>query len=97
YLGIEGLNELLDEMENIEWIDLKKMKNTVKVKNVSIQSGNGEIKADVKNLALMTSSFDFLLYHILETTIKITWLIAGAGIAAVLMFFSFIFYLRIRK
>ena len=100
YLGLEGLQEVLDEMEtikNIEWIDLKEMDNTVVVDNVNIQSGNGEIKAKVNNLGLMTTSLDFMYYHIVEMVIIITWVIAIIGITAVLMFLSFTFYLGIRR
>lgn len=100
YLGLDGLKELLDEMEqieNIEWIDLKQLNNTVVVDNVTIQSGNGEIQAEVSYWGLMTSSFDFTYYHLRELVIKVTWAIAVIGITAVLMFFSFIFYLKIRQ
>lgn len=96
YLGLEGLQALLDEMEtieNIEWIDLKKMNNVVNVDHVSIQSGNGEIEAKVSKLGLMTSSVDFSIYHIKEIVIVLTWIIAAVGIAAVLMFTSFTIYL----
>lgn len=100
YLGLEGLQEVLDEMEtieNIDWIDLKEMNNTVVVDNVNIQSGNGEVKAKVKKISLMATSFDFLYYHIIETVITITWIIAAIGITAVLMFLSFTLYLVIRR
>lgn len=100
YLGLEGLQELLDEMEkieNIEWIDLKEMNNTVVVDNVEIQSGNGEINAEVNNFGLMRTSRDFLYYHIIETVIVITWIIAVLGIIAVLMFLSFTLYLAVRR
>lgn len=100
YLGLEGLQELLDEMEkieNIEWIDLKEMDNKVVVDNVTIQSGNGEITTEVKNLRLMSTSFDFLNYHIKETAVMFTWIIAAIGIVSVLMFTSFLFHLNIRK
>ena len=100
YLGLEGLQEVLDEMEkieNIEWIDLKEMNNTVVVDNVRIQSGNGEIIAEVNNVGLVSISYDFLHYHIIETIIVITWIIAVIGIVAVLMFLSFTFYLGVRR
>lgn len=100
YLGVEGLQVVLDEMEtieNIEWIDLKEMNNTVVVDNVKIQSGKGEIIAEVNNLGLMSTSYDFLHYHIIETVIVITWIIAVIGITAVLMFLSFTFYLGVRR
>lgn len=100
YLGLEGLQEVLDEMEkieNIEWIDLKEMNNTVVVDNVRIQSGNGEIIAEVNNVGLVSTSYDFLHYHIIETIIIITWIIAVIGIVAVLMFLSFTFYLGVRR
>lgn len=96
YLGIEGLQALLDEMEtieNLEWIDLKKMENVVKVDHVNIQSGNGDIEVKVSKLGLMTSSLDFSIYHIKEIVIVLTWIIAIVGIAAVLMFISFTIYL----
>ena len=100
YLGVEGLREVLDEMEkikNIEWIDLKEMKNTVVVDHVNIQSGNGEIKAQVNNLGLMRTSKDYVYYHMIEIVIIITWVIAVLGITAVLMFLSFTFYLVVRR
>src|SRR5699024_5606400 len=100
YLGLEGLQEVLDEMEtieNIEWIDLKKMKNTVVVDHVNIQSENGEIKAQISNLGMMRTSRDFLYYHLIEAVIVITWIIAAIGIVAVLMFLSFTFYLVVRR
>lgn len=100
YLGVEGLQDVLDEMEkieNIEWVDLKEMDNTVVVDNVNIQSGNGEIIVRKKNIGLMMTSFDFTYYHIIETIIIITWIIAGIGITAVLMFIGFTFYLAIRR
>src|SRR5699024_6310141 len=59
YLGIEGLKEVLDEMEeikNLEWIDLKEMKNTVVVDHVNIQSENGLIEAKVNHFGLVRTS-----------------------------------------
>lgn len=100
YLGVEGLREVLDEMEkikNIEWIDLKEMKNTVVVDHVNIQSGNGEINAQVNNLGLMRTSKNYVYYHMIEIVIIITWVIAVLGITAVLMFLSFTFYLVVRR
>lgn len=100
YLGLDGLKELLDEMEqieNIEWINLKEMNNTVTVDHVSIQSGNGEIQADVNGLGLTRTSFDFVNYHIKEMVILVTWVIAVIGVLGVLMFFGFIFYQSVRQ
>lgn len=96
YLGLAGLQELLDEMEkieNIEWIDLKNMENTVAVEHVTIQSGEGVVKTDVNRLGLMMTSFDFINYHIKEIVILLTWIIAVIGVTAVLMFISFTIYL----
>ena len=100
YLGVEGLREVLDEMEQIkdlEWLDLKKMNNSVVVDHVNIQSKNGAIEAQVNNFALMRSSMDFLYYHVIETVIIITRAIAVIGITAVLMFLSFTLYLVFRR
>jgi uncharacterized protein YdaL len=100
YLGVEGLKELLDEMETIEdiaWIDLKQMENTVAVDNVKISSGNGEIQADVDYLGLMTTSLDFPFYYLGQTVIVLTWIIAGIGILSVLMFVSFTVHQGIRR
>lgn len=94
YLGEDDFVTLLDEMEaveNVEWVDLKEMDNTVAVDNVSISSGNGEVQADVNQLGLMTTSLDFPFYHIGQTVITITWAIALIGIAGVLMFVVFTF------
>lgn len=100
YLGLEGLQELLDEMEkieNIEWLDLKELDNKVVVDHVTIQSTNGKVEVTKKNLSLMYTSYDFMHYHIIETIFKITWIILIIGITSVLMFFSFIFYLNLRR
>lgn len=100
YLGVEGLKELLDEMETIEniaWIDLKQMENTVAVDNVKISSGNGEIQADINYLGLMTTSLDFPFYYLGQTVIVLTWIIAGIGILSVLMFVSFTVHQGIRR
>ncbi len=100
YLGLEGLQELLDKMEqidNIEWIDLKEMENTVAVDNVLIQSGNGEVEVEVNRLGLLTTSFDFIKYHIKEVVIVLTWIIAVIGITAVVMFVSFTVHLGIKN
>ena len=100
YLGIEGLKEVLDEMEeikNLEWIDLKEMKNTVVVDHVNIQSENGSIEAKVNHFGLVRTSMDFLYHHIREAVIIITWVIAVIGITSVLMFFNFTLYLILRR
>lgn len=100
YLGVDDFRTLLDEMEqieNIEWIDLKQMDNRVVVDNVNIQSGRGEVESEVNTLGLMTTSFDFVKYHVKEIVIKATWVIAALGVTAVLMFVVFTFYLGVRR
>lgn len=97
YLGVAGLQELLNEMEqieNIEWIDLKEGDNTVSVDNVTIRSQNGEVQVEVDRLGLMTTSLDFPLYHFGQIIIRMTRLIAIISSVAVLVFVGFIFYQR---
>ncbi len=100
YLGVEGLRDVLNEMEkveNLEWIDLKELDNQVAVDNVMISSQHGEVQAEVDRLGLLTASVDFPIYHIAQITIRITWIIAVIAIAAVLIFLGFIFYQRTRR
>ena len=66
----------MEEIKNLEWIDLKEMKNTVVVDHVNIQSENGSIEAKVNHFGLVRTSMDFLYHHIREAVIIITWVIA---------------------
>src|SRR5690625_1057755 len=84
-------------LKNLEWIDLKEMKNTVVVDHVNIQSENGSIEAKVNHFGLVRTSMDFLYHHIREAVIIITWVIAVIGITSVLMFFNFTLYLILRR
>lgn len=50
FLGVRGLIEILDEFEKIpgvQWIDLKKLKNTVKAEGIWIESDNGKMDWDI--------------------------------------------------
>src|SRR5699024_2156366 len=87
----------MEEIKNLEWIDLKEMKNTVVVDHVNIQSENGSIEAKVNHSGSVRTSIDFLYQHIRAAVIIITWIIAVIGITSVLMFFSFTFYLILRR
>lgn len=100
YLGVEGLEDLLDEMETIpdlEWLDMKEMRNTVEVENITIKSGNGRIETDIDTAGLMTSSIDFPVYHIKNFIDKVTWVVAGIGVTAVIMFIFYTVFRRPRR
>jgi len=100
YLGSEGLYEVIDEMEkipNLSWIDLKERDITVKAENVTISTANGEVIPDVKNVALLMTSWDFPMYHIKEFFKMIIWGMAILGGLAVLSFIAFTIHLQSRR
>ncbi|SDO23647.1 DUF2334 domain-containing protein [Alkalicoccus daliensis] len=100
YLGIDGLKEVVQEMENIpniDWIDLKELGTEVNVENVSIKGKNGSIQVEVDQIGLMTTSKDFPVYHIKQLIEKVTWGIAGIGGSAVIMFIGYTIFQRPRR
>ncbi|WP_177195459.1 polysaccharide deacetylase family protein [Salibacterium qingdaonense] len=89
YLGVERLEKLLGEMEqipNVEWMDLKEMENTTSAENVVISSGDGTIDTTIDRTGLMTASLDYPAYHAKVLVQKSMWGIAGVGMSAVLLF-----------
>ncbi|HEX7064650.1 MAG TPA: polysaccharide deacetylase family protein, partial [Bacillales bacterium] len=85
YLGMDPFRELIRRMEqipNIQWINLKHLKNTVKAPGVTIQTASGKIKVD--------SNLTFAPYKISKISGKIAesimWILVGASGAAVLLF-----------
>jgi len=100
YLGSEGLYEVINEMEkipNLAWIDLKEREISVKAENVSIYTANGEVITDVKNGALLMTSWDFPMYHINEFFKMVIWGMAILGGIAVLSFIMFTVHLQTRR
>ncbi|MUK88622.1 DUF2334 domain-containing protein [Ornithinibacillus sp. L9] len=96
----EKFTKVLDELEQIEglqWIDLKQMNNNVQVEHVHIKSENGEVIVDIDRLKLFFTSIDFLLYHIKKVAVNATWLMVGAGTVAVTLFISYIVITRKRS
>ncbi|MEH7235357.1 polysaccharide deacetylase family protein [Bacillus sp. JJ1562] len=89
YLGVEGFEMLLGELEkipNVKWIDLKERVNTVKSENVTIVSGDGLVKVDINYTGLFASSLDYLFYRIKDMAQYMTWVMVGAGAFAVVLF-----------
>lgn len=100
YLGLErfiDVIEKMEEIENIQWIDLKKMDVWVKAENVEITTENGTIIPKVKKSSLFLTSFDFLTYHINRLVEILIWVIATVGGIAVAMFIGFTIFLTYRK
>ncbi|WP_167578718.1 polysaccharide deacetylase family protein [Jeotgalibacillus proteolyticus] len=100
YLGSEGLYDVLNEMERIphlEWIDLKQRDISVQADNVSIYTINGEVIADVKNGALLMTSWDFSMYHIKGFLKTAIWGMAILGGVAVWLFVVFTIHLQTRS
>ncbi|WP_071393436.1 DUF2334 domain-containing protein [Bacillus tuaregi] len=99
YLGSEGFNKLIVEMEKlpISWIDLKQMDNWVKVDNVTIHTENGEILVEMDKGKVFWSSMDAPLFYFKEFINKVVWGMAALGGAAVIAFIIFTIYLKGRK
>ncbi|MFZ4451009.1 DUF2334 domain-containing protein [Salibacterium aidingense] len=89
YLGVERFEDLIEGMEQIpdvQWIDLKEMKNVTTAENVEITSGDGTIETDINQRGLMMTSMDFPVYHIKVAAEKSMWGIAGIGMSGVVLF-----------
>ncbi|WP_052360600.1 DUF2334 domain-containing protein [Oceanobacillus manasiensis] len=89
FLGTEKLMELLDELEKlppIEWIDLKERENVIQAENVEIASEKGEVLAAIDKRGLVSTSWDFPLYHVKTFVTKSIWGIVGAGSLAICLF-----------
>ncbi|QQK81435.1 DUF2334 domain-containing protein [Salicibibacter cibi] len=92
YLGVEGLIEVIDAIEeipNIEWMDLKELDNTVDVEHVSITSGDGEIDANIDQMSLMTTSIAYPAYHVKNFAENVTKIMIWAGVLSVVLLMSF--------
>ncbi|WP_240373981.1 polysaccharide deacetylase family protein [Bacillus piscicola] len=92
YLGVDGLKELVTEMEklpNLSWIDLKQRDITVTTDNITIATDEGEIVTEIDRGKLLFSSIDFPLYHIKQFVQRVVWGFAVAGGAAVVAFTVF--------
>ena len=97
YLGVEGFEMLLAELEkipNVEWIDLKERVNTVRSENVTIESGEGLVKVDISYRGLFESSPSYLLYRVKDLAQHLTWVLVGAGALAVVLFTLYGLFLR---
>ncbi|MDQ0298244.1 uncharacterized protein YdaL [Salibacterium salarium] len=100
YLGVDGLKEIIGEMEkvpNIDWIDLKDYDNKVETDNVVITSGSGTIFTDIDRTGLMLSSIDFPIYHVKVFIQKMMWGVAGIGLLSVSFFIGYVITQRVRR
>lgn len=100
YLGVEGFEELITEMEklpNISWVDLKQMDLWVKADNVEIYTENGEIQVDINRLGLLLSSLDFPLFHFKKFVEMVIWEMAIIGGIAVIAFIALAIINQYRK
>lgn len=98
YLGVERFIELLDELEkipNIDWIDLKKMDNTVHTEHVEIKTIDGDMTVDTEGL--FTLNKDFILFHVKQFVAHLTWGMVGAGAIAVLLFIVYTIFVSLRR
>lgn len=96
YLGAEGFQELLSELEklpNVSWINLKEMDVWVKGKNVSIYTKDGEIIADFNRFKVTFSSLDAPLYYMGQFVNAASWVIAVVSSIVICTFIVFAFYL----
>ena len=92
YLGVEGFEQLLHQMErqpNIEWINLKEKDVWVKADKVDIYTENGVINVDVNRSKMAFSSWDFLSYHFFKWSTAFAWGLSVVGTVAVLAFIIF--------
>ena len=100
YLGVEGFEELIAEIEqlqNISWIDLKQMDVWVKGDNVSIHTENGKIVKELNQLKVVYSSLDAPVYYIGQFFKHLAWIMVVIGGAAVSSFIVFTIYLNSRN
>lgn len=100
YLGVEGFNALMDEMEkipNLEWIDLKEIDNTVNVENVSITSKNGKVTANVNHFGLMKTSLRYPNYYLHLGLDKVIWFMVYLGVAFISILVIFIVIQKIKE
>jgi len=89
YLGVEGFEQLLKEMEqqpNLDWINLKEKDVWVKADKVDIYTENGAIKVDVNRSKMAFSSWGFLSYHYFQWSTVLAWGLSIIGTVAVLVF-----------
>lgn len=100
YLGMKNFIELIEKMEaipDIEWIDLKKIDNTVAVEHVYINSENGKIDVDIDYARLITTSSDYFIYHIKKNIEYIVKLIAIVSILGIIIFAFCIIFQLVKK
>jgi len=70
------------------------MDSRVKTDHVEITTEAGEVNVSVDHIGLYTSSLDYPLYHVRRFARNLTWVMVGAGSLAVIVFSSYIFFLR---
>ncbi|WP_099159150.1 DUF2334 domain-containing protein [Virgibacillus ndiopensis] len=99
FLGVDGLVDLIDEMEkipNLEWIDIKDVNNTVKTGGVVIN--NGKLVSDKTDRDEGSSgSTEFPTYLIKLSKDNVLWVLAGSGTTMFMAFLSYVFFRRIRN
>ncbi|MEK5444751.1 polysaccharide deacetylase family protein [Fredinandcohnia sp. FSL W7-1320] len=85
FLGARGLIEILEEFEKIpgvQWIDLKKLKNTVKADGIWIESNNGKVDGDFDRDSFPDETVIPLslteLFHLFRD--NTLWVLMGAAI-----------------
>lgn len=96
YLGAEGFQELLTELEklpSVSWINLKEMDVWVKGENVSIHTKDGKIVSDFNRFKVTFSSLDAPLYYMGEFVNYASWVIAIVSSIAICTFIVFSIYL----
>ncbi|WP_182199717.1 polysaccharide deacetylase family protein [Paraliobacillus salinarum] len=97
YLGVERFEtmlELLEEIPNITWIDLKALDQQTKTDHVVIKSADGEIESSIAHLKLFQTDHRLLSYHINKTANITLWVFVGLGFFTI---FLFLYYMLLIK
>lgn len=97
FLGGKELIEVLNEIEkvsNLEWLDLKKVENTVQTDTVKIKSENSKIIVDVKRHQDRVSPIATTFKMFLFTKDNLPWILAGAALT---IFMTGISYMLLRR
>ncbi|MGP4042130.1 DUF2334 domain-containing protein [Gracilibacillus sp. D59] len=101
FLGLEGLKDLVREMEeipNLEWIDLSEMEHKVKVDQEMYTIKNGNvITPDIEEKTKKEKSSLFENYLNQVSSTNILWVSIGAGFILILVLINYLLLGRTEK
>ena len=98
FLGLDDLVKLVDEIEtiqNIEWLDLKELDNSVQTDAIRISTKNGVINVD--RLLDDQAGLESKASESILTDNHLNWILLGAGAVVLMVLLSLFIYKKSRK